>query len=295
MKRKYGLLSLLALLVISVGCSKDDGAKIEPPRPYDEQWELERPLLEDYLKTHYIVNVDADFNVAVDSIESGEDFTSIWDQTEYPLQNKVVNIDGVDMTLYYLALNQGVGEYPTRGDNVKVSYRGWTLDDNQFDSDPYPQQLVSLLEYIPGWREIIPFFREGVYVDEPGSPNPPHYENYGAGIMFMPSAYGYYNGTRPGIGAYSPLIFSFKLYQVQLVDSDNDGVLNKYETYDNIDVTDIDTDDDGIPDYVDPDDDGDGYLTRQEITNPETGDPYPWEDIPTCSGGVRKHLDASCH
>lgn len=296
MKRNIRVLSLLAAIVLSVvACKKDDGSSITPPLPYDEQYLTDKPLVEEYLQTHYIYDVDDDFNIDIREIGELDDVVSIWDQTDYPLQSKAVTIDDVDMTLYYLVLQQGVGEFPTRADAVKAAYKGWLLDGTQFDYTPYPQTFSSLAGTILGWQEIIPFFREGELVDEPNSPNPPSYENYGAGVMFIPSAYGYYNATQTGIPAYSPLVFSFKLYEVQLLDSDYDGILNKYETEDGIDIWDYDTDGDDIPNYLDTDDDGDGFTTRQEIMNPATGEAYDFDEIPTCDSGVKKHLDASCH
>ena len=62
-----------------------------------------------------------------------------------------------------------------------------------------------------------------------------------------------------------------------------------------------DTDGDGIPNFLDVDDDGDGYSTKIEIKNPATGLFYPFADIPSCDGNttdaarVKKHLDKNCH
>lgn len=57
-----------------------------------------------------------------------------------------------------------------------------------------------------------------------------------------------------------------------------------------------DTDGDGIPDFADKDDDGDGHTTKLEIRNPVTGLPFPFEDIPTCGiSGKKNYLDETCH
>ena len=62
-----------------------------------------------------------------------------------------------------------------------------------------------------------------------------------------------------------------------------------------------DTDKDGIPDFLDVDDDGDKYTTKLEITNAATGLVYPFAVIPDCSGDftdparIKKHLDKACH
>ena len=118
--------------------------------------------------------------------------------------------------------------------------------------------------------------------------------------MFLPSAFGYYNQSLSSIPAYSPLVFSFKLYAVKRADQDGDGVLSYLEDINGdgyLNKLD-DTDGDGIPDYLDIDDDGDGVLTKNEIKDPITGLPYAYDLIPTCGSGgngKKKHLDASCN
>ncbi|GGB72954.1 hypothetical protein GCM10007424_11130 [Flavobacterium suaedae] len=297
MNRNFKVLSLLiAFVLITAGCKKDDGASIEPPRDYGEQYAVEKPEIEDYLKTHYIASVDAEFNVVVEEIPDGSDEVSIWDQTDYPLQSKVATYADVAHTLYYIVFQEGVGESPTRADNVFAAYRGFRLDGTQFDYNPYPDTFSSLAATIRGWQEIIPLFKGGEYVDNPDSPDPAHFENYGAGMMFLPSAYGYYNTSQTNIPPYSPIIFTFNLYDVRFIDTDGDGILNRYETEEGIDIKDYDTDGDGTPNYLDTDDDGDGHSTRTEITDPLTGEPYSFDEIPTCEGGtIKKHLDPNCN
>ncbi|OIQ15805.1 MAG: hypothetical protein BM557_10935 [Flavobacterium sp. MedPE-SWcel] len=295
MNRFLKVFSLFLLITFFAACNKDDGASVPPPRDYAEQYVTEKADIENYLKTHYIANVDEDFNVELEEIPALGGEVSIWDQTDYQLLTKEVNLSDVNFTLYYLVLQQGVGEAPTRADRVLVSYRGTTLEGNQFDYNPFPQVYSSLTGTILGWQEVIPMFKTGVYVDVPGSPDPASFEDYGAGVMFLPSAYGYYEAARVGIPAYSPLIFSFKLYDLEYVDSDGDGILNKDETDNGIDIRDFDSDGDGTPNYFDIDDDGDGYSTRSEITIPGSNDVYEFENIPTCDGGaVKKHLDPNC-
>lgn len=295
MKRFLEVFSLFSLLALIASCNKDDGSSAIPPRDYAEQYVVEEAAIEEYLKTHYIASVDDEFNIVIDELPELGDEVSIWDQTEYPLQNKAVTLDGVNFTLYYLRLNEGIGESPTRGDNVRIAYRGMRLNGVEFDYDPFPQNFIGLPSTISGWREIIPLFKSGEYIDIPNNPNPATYENFGAGVMFLPSAYGYYESARVNIPSYSPLVFSFKLYDVEYTDLDSDGVLNINETENGIDVRDYDTDGDGIPNYIDGDDDNDGYSTKLEITVPQTSQVYDFEDIPTCEGGtVKKHLDASC-
>lgn len=295
MNRFLKAFSLLLIVVFAASCKKDDGVNIPPPRDYAEQYVVEKAAIEEYLQTHYIASVDEDFNIELREMSALGDEVSIWDQTEYPLLGKDVTLDGVSFTLYYLVLQEGTGESPTRADNVRVAYRGTTLAGTQFDYDPFPQQYTQLPRTILGWQEIIPLFKTGTYVDVPDSPEPPYFEDFGAGVMFLPSAYGYYESAQVNIPSYSPLIFTFKLYDLQYTDADNDGILNKDETENGIDIFDYDTDGDGVPNYLDIDDDGDGYSTRLEITISGTNNVYDFEDIPACDGGtVKKHLDPNC-
>ena len=297
MNRYFKAFCLICLIVSLASCKKDDGANIAPPRDHGVQYLADKDSLETYLKTHYIVNVDEDFNIDIQEIPQDGDQVSIWDQDAYPLQSKIVNSNEVEYTVYYLVLNEGVSDMPTRGDDVLVSYRGTTLNGTQFDYSPFPQSPDPLITTIEGWQEIIPLFKSGIYVEEPGSPDPAEFTDYGAGVMFLPSGLAYFNNTPSSlVKPYSCLVFSFKLYDVVYTDLDEDGILNKFETVDGTDVDDYDTDGDEIPNYLDTDDDGDGYTTRREIENPETEEPYPFEEIPTCTGGtLKRHLDPACH
>ena len=306
MKRYFKAFALVSLITLAASCKKDDDSTV-PLRDYTVQYATEKADIEDYLHTHYIAGVDEDFNVDLQPIPEGGTQVSIWDQTTYPLMSKQVQSIDEDntplYTVYYLMLQQGTTDQPTRADNVVVSYRGTLLDGTQFDYNPFPSTALSLAATIEGWQEIIPLFKAGTYVDVPDSPDPASFQGYGAGVMFLPSGLAYYSGTPSAVvSAYDSMIFSFKLYSVEYVDSDGDGVLNRYETDGTTDIAHFDTDGDETPDYLDTDDDGDGFLTRAEVMIPNTGvgsnNPiqyYEFEDIPTCTSGIKRHLDASCH
>jgi hypothetical protein len=42
--------------------------------------------------------------------------------------------------------------------------------------------------------------------------------------MFIPSGLGYYAAGSASIPSYSPLVFSFKLFELQRLDQDGDGI-----------------------------------------------------------------------
>jgi len=298
MNRFLKALGLVVLIAFFASCHKDDNS-VTPPRDYGVQYNADKDTLETYLKNHYIASVDADYNIAFADITNTATQTSIWDQKVYPLQNKKVTSNEVEYTVYYMVLREGVGQSPTRADNILVSYRGILTDKKitQFDYQPFPQAASSLATTIEGWQEIIPLFKTGTYTDIPDNPNPAKYDDYGAGVMFLPSGLAYFNESPSGlVGAYACMIFNFKLYALEYTDLDSDGILNKDETVPGVDIKDYDTDGDDIANYLDADDDGDNYPTLYEIRMPGTTTPYPFEDIPLCSGGtLKRHLDPNCH
>ncbi len=219
--------------------------------------------------------------------------------------------------MYYLVLREGTGSSPSNVDGVLTSYKGdylaqttessvTTLTATQFEEVKYPQQMFSLYSTIRGWSEIFPQFKTGTYsTKDDGTVS---YTDFGAGILFIPSGLAYYNSGSGTIPSYSPLVFSFKLYELQRLDQDGDGIPSYLEDvngdgYMNLFATGVtnpdDTDGDGIPNFLDVDDDADGYSTKTEITVNSVVTPFA--SIPDCSGNttsttrVRKHLDKNCH
>jgi len=307
MNRFLKAFGLIALITFFASCKKDDD-NVAPPRDFGVQYNSEKDSIEKYLKNHYISSVDAEFNVELDSITDPGTQVSIWDQTTYPLQHKIVRSTNtnntVDYTVYYLNIRQGSGDKPTRADNILISYKGWKLNDAQFDYQPYPSSQFSLYSdvYVEGWKNILPLFNAGSYINIPDNPEPADFTDFGVGVMFIPSGLAYFNTGSGNIGAYQSIIFSFRLYAVTYTDIDGDGILNKDE-FDPIgnptatDIQNVDTDGDDIPNYLDTDDDGDGYSTKLETKIPNTSPAqyYTFDNIPTCtSGGKKKHLDPNC-
>lgn len=289
--RFYFLLLFSAVLLFS--CNKSDDSSTVTIRKFSEQYAVDSLMINDYLKTHYIetyVNTNGydDQDVTLSTIPEGGSQTSLWDLATSPTYPKLfykdVALDEITYRVYYLKLREDYpeGTSPSRVDAVKVAYKGVYLyydEDNnnalstkQFDYNPYPDNFFVLNTVIRGWTEIIPLFKAGTKTVAEGQPT--LYSQFGAGVMFVPSGLGYYNQAQVNIPSYSPLIFNFKLYDVTRMDQDGDGVLSIYEDINQNGIfTDDDTDGDGIYDYLDPDDDNDGYFTKTEIKRPtsETG------------------------
>lgn len=332
-------IALLFILGISIGSCSKEKSSTTPLRDYAAQYATDLANIETFMKTHYMTVTSSpgnttDMDVAYTLITSPGTQTSIWDQTTYPIQTRMVTVTQAETEItykiYYLKLREGVGataKSPCNVDRVLTSYRGeyvfpsvetvggvdvTTIKGFQFEEALNPQSFFNLTSVIRGWSEIFPQFKTGTYTGNPDGTV--SYDNFGAGVMFIPSGLAYFGTTRTGIPAYSPLIFSFKLYEIQRVDHDGDGIYSYlediggpnspntpdgyvYTLEEGVNNAD-DTDGDGIPDYLDVDDDGDFFTTASEIKDPITGVAYPFASIPTCGGagnGKKKYLDPSCH
>jgi FKBP-type peptidyl-prolyl cis-trans isomerase FkpA len=258
----------LALSVALVSCNKDDDGGSASLRDYDEQYVKDLDTIDEFLD-NYSMSVSPDFDVTFTKITVSNPGTPIRTQSQYPLQYKMVHMDdhgaaGIDYKVYYINLREGVSDRPTYVDSAYVAYKGVLIDNDTFDQTQNPTWMP-LYTTIKGWQEIIPLFKTGNY-DGGGGPNPVTFTDFGAGVMFVPSGLAYYGQSRANIPSYSSLIFSFKLFELNYVDHDRDGILSKDESNAEFpDPVDLDTDDDGTADLFDVDDDGDGIMTKHEI------------------------------
>ena len=80
-------------------------------------------------------------------------------------------------------------------------------------------------------------------------------------------------------------------FMTTLVEDDQDGILAALEDINgNGDLTDDDTDGDGLPNYIDADDDGDNILTKDEDPD-DNGDGILDDALDTDSDGIPNYLD----
>nr|WP_315144593.1 FKBP-type peptidylprolyl isomerase [uncultured Flavobacterium sp.] len=314
----YFILSMLSLALFS--CSKDKEAEVAPPREYSVQYATDIKDIEEYLKTYYIEEVTVNFDIKISKIPTGGTQKSIWDQTTYPLQFREVNLHGLKYKLYYLILNEGVGVSPVNVDGYFVGYKGdylqqvtkesvTTLTVTEFERNSF----YLLSGAITGVSEFMPKLKTGTYSANPDGTVA--YKNFGAGVVFIPSGLGYYNSGSGSIPSYSPLVFNFKLFEVQRNDQDGDGIPSYLEDLDgdgyiySFTNTTLyptkpttnpdDTDGDDVPDCFDVDDDGDNYTTKLERSYKDANGVvkyYDFADIPLCTGGngKKRHLDPKC-
>lgn len=143
---------------------------------------------------------------------------------------------------------------------------------------------------IPGFSHAFTKFR-GASDFTVNPDNSVTWENdFGIGAVFLPSGLGYFSQPRAGIPAYSPLVFSFNLMQTNEADHDGDGLPSWMEDINGDgNVMNDDTDENRTPNFGDPDDDGDFIPTRDEIEISEEDGTITLTD--TNNDGTPDYLD----
>ena len=316
----YFILSISSIALFS--CNPDDGPPgIPPPRAYDVQYKADNDSIVAYLKSHSLnkVIIDGlpDIEITkIPKVNSGN-LVSIWDNTEVPLKFKMIKNDArssslvggrvndtVNYKLYYLILNEGGGQSPITVDSTFTTYKGWKLNDEVFDSSnnpfwsTYPALSSVETNVISGFRQFLPLLKTAETVTANPDTGAVNYNNMGIGVVFIPSGLGYFNSSSATIPSYSPLVFRIRLHTIRQRDHDGDSVSTRNEDVDNDnDFFNDDTDGDTVPNFLDIDDDGDQYITKNEIRI-NGAIPAAFNQIQDCSGtttGTKKHLDKNCH
>lgn len=264
------LFSVFLLIVIS--CKKDDDIDVIPERDRAEEAVSEQAKILAFLQSHFYNYEDFqnppagfDYKIVFDTIAGDNiDKTPLIDMVESKEVFDRVRPE-VTYTLYYLNAIQGEGESPIFADRALLSFKGQFLNLQAFDVSDAPINF-DLTQVVTGFMEgVVELNAATSFVENPDGTV--SFENFGVGAVFIPSGIAYWISPPPGIPVYSSLIFSYKLYDVtKNVDHDSDGIPSFMEDLNNNGyLLDDDTDGDGIPNFLDSDDDGDGVLTRDEI------------------------------
>lgn len=267
MKKK--LFFLLPVFLLFLQCKKEDTTEPIPIRDYSEQVIVDQDLLETYLKTHTYnyedFNNESDVNIKLDTIsDNNSSRVSLFEQASIKTID-VTNAEGqiTSHNLYYIIAREGSNESPSVADSVYVAYNGILTDGSSFDNSKFPI-WIDLANTIEGFREGVSELRTGKFTEN--SNGTIAYTSFGVGLFFIPSGIGYFENISSGIPEYSPLIFTVKLMTHTDTDHDNDGILSIFEDIDgdNKPFGD-DSDGDNLWNMYDVDDDGDGILTVNEI------------------------------
>ncbi|MFD1602749.1 FKBP-type peptidyl-prolyl cis-trans isomerase [Flavobacterium artemisiae] len=127
---------------------------------------------------------------------SAENETQI---TEYLAKNNLTaKAQATGTGLYFIINEQGTGKQASASSTVTIAYKGYLTTGTVFDqsttSDGSTFQLSRLIE---GWREGIPYFKEG-----------------GSGVLLIPAHLGYGSTKVGDIPPGSVLIFDIKVISV---------------------------------------------------------------------------------
>jgi len=208
---------------------------------------------------------EVDIKVRIDTItDATANKTPLFDQVKIKTIN-VSDSDGIETPhkLYYIIAREGIISNPSIVDSVYITYKGMLTDNSIFDERKYPAWL-DLANSLEGFREGVSELKSGEF--RQNSNGTIQYSSYGIGLFFLPSGIGYFENTTSNIPEYSPLIFSVSLMTSNPTDHDSDGILSINEDIDG-DGSPFydDTDNDNLWNMYDADDDGDGTLTINEL------------------------------
>ncbi|EGV42436.1 hypothetical protein BZARG_2920 [Bizionia argentinensis JUB59] len=275
------LVLLLAVSSVITACKKDDddGPMTVELRDAAEVYAEDMIDIQDYLETHFYnyeeFQLNSAYSLANDNFKIVFDTIAGTNANKTPLidmvDSKIVTQGGIDYTFYYLNVREGLGNEIHRSDEATLIYEGSSIPDNYvFDSSVNESQFNLMAVgatsgVIRGFMEGVIEFKTSDSYDINGD-GTVAYHNHGIGAAFIPSGIGYFNQPLAGVPSYTPLIFKFSLYKRTILDHDLDGIPSYLEDLNNNDdLFDDDTDGDQTPNFLDNDDDGDGYLTKDEL------------------------------
>ncbi len=318
MLKKYWLV-ITCILGLLMGCGGDDGLNIDivPPRALSEVVGEDEAEIQDFLATHFYnyedfqaPPPDFDFKIIIDTI-AGDNAGKIPLADQVMSKNVTVRseefaLEGDEMvthTLYYLVVRQGIGDSPSVADSSFVRYKGSTLNGMEFDGSfnvPIWFDLAGIqgpLQGARGFTEAMPNFKAGGQAIDNGD-GTFTVEDYGVGLMIMPSGLGFFNANQPGVPAYSPILFTVDLFAVEETDHDGDGIPSIQEDLNGDGYLYNDNTDEAaeeasglllsVVNFLDQDDDQDSIPTRDEIIIDDQGNiTFPDSDM----DGTPDYLD----
>ena len=306
-------IGLLIITFFTITCSNDDDVSVFRAfelRDRGEQAIADDELIRDYLRTHFYnyeefqnPPADFDFKIRFGLIEGeNADKTPLIEQVIDTTYNRFET----NNTLYKLTARAGQGDMPqsTFVDSVFMNLRGVNLSGGTFENIENPIWF-DLVETVDGFMQGLSNVRGGTGFTRNDDGTISFNNDYEIGAIFVPSGLGFF-GMPPSddIPIYSTLVFTYDVFDVEISDHDNDGIITVLEDINNNgfirDDTD-NTDDDNLFNFADVDDDDDGVLTELEIvfvTETVTNQDGKIEEIEvfdsfldTDGDGISDHLD----
>jgi len=318
MKMK-NILMLVLCIAIVWSCKNDDDETdfIEvPPQTLSETAAEDDAKIREFLQTHFYnyeefdsPPADFDYRIKLDTI-SGDNAnkTPLIDQMAWKEVSVSSDAFGLDESetvqhkYYYLEAEEGSGPSPSIADSTYVRYEGSLLNGVVFDGSISSPVWFDLAQIqgpgaARGFAEAMPNFKTGgeTVVNADGTFI---VEEYGVGLMVMPSGLAYFNVSRGSIPVYAPLIFKIDLFAMNDTDHDRDGIPSFMEDVDMDGYLYNDNTDEEqekelfgtlFANFLDADDDGDGIDTIDEIDIDEEGN-VTYRD--TDGDGIKDHLDS---
>jgi len=282
MKFRY-YLGLLTIMFLCVACPNDDDddfTVVEIDRV--EQSLVDDALILEYLQTHFYnyeefenPPADFDFRIVFDTIAGDNmDRMSIYEvgMATGALRDTVYNRSETDQTLYKLVVREGVGERPSSiADSLFMNLQGTLLQGDVFENSENPLwfDLTGTVDgFSQGLGNLGNVRGASGFIQNPDG-TIEFNNDYEIGALFIPSGLGFFAvPPSTNIPAFSPLIFTYDVFQVEESDHDNDGIRTLLEDVDNngffFDEVD-NTDGDVLFNFLDADDDNDRVLTEFEI------------------------------
>lgn len=293
---KFLFVSLVFVGLITSCGDDDDGDDFSVEIRDPEEVKIENAIeIEEFLESHFFEFIDNPLHpnfqeFVFDTIAGENQNREPISESEFLKSKQVIQQD-VEYTLYYLEMRKGNAQerQPTFADSTFVTYKGITIANEVFDSSPNPIWF-DLTQSIRGFGQLVNELKGSSGFVENSDGTVTYNDDFGIGVVFIPSGLGYFAAPPFGSGIlrYQPIIFSVQLYQSRESDHDRDGIPSYLEDV-NMDgrVDDLingerfadDTDENGVPNYLDIDDDGDGVLTRDEISDDDGNIIIPYPDF----------------
>ena len=276
-------LCLFTVVAVFISCEPDDGPTVTfKEEDRTEQQAKDKDSLILYLSTHYYNSsfFESGSNhkytdIIITKLADGEDVPADNTLLMEAVETRYTEYLEIDYEYYVLNINQGGGSAPEFTDQVRVRYEGYSVDNDSDDLNIFDSRITPIdfslvgngfttFGTIRAWQLVMPSFSSSLDFTN-GIDGIVNFNNFGLGVMFIPSGLAYFSGITTG-SPYDNLVFKFELLQFEQSDHDTDGLPSYEEDLDgDLDVNNDDTDEDGFPNYIDLDDDGDGVSTLNEL------------------------------